>query len=128
MYCRQCSESSKYAVESCAINSVLSIFGKKWAMPVLLEMKLVNERIRFNKLQSRLYPITPKVLSARLREFEEAGLVKKHVISEMPVPEVEYELTKDALKVVAIISKLTEWSAERQSKVCSTMEKISSTN
>lgn len=122
MHCKKCSESSKYSVDSCAINRVLSIFGKKWAMPILLEMKLVNKSIRFNKLQARLYPITPKVLSARLREFEESELIKKNVISEMPVPEVEYELTNGALEVVDIIAKLTDWSTSRQKPVCATMQ------
>ncbi|MDY1591614.1 MAG: helix-turn-helix domain-containing protein [Methanofastidiosum sp.] len=62
----------------CTIYKTLNIMGEKWSLLILLELYRgeTNEK-RFNELKRGLKGITPKILSLRLSELEEQGLIKK---------------------------------------------------
>ena len=63
---------------------------------------------RFGELQRLLPGISPKTLSARLKELEKHGVVSKKVFDEMPL-RVEYSLTKKGESLKALISQMEAW-------------------
>ena len=69
-------------------------------------------KIRFNELLKNLNGISPKTLSDRLKELNEAGLIKREVFPEIP-PKVEYSLTQDGVEVRDAMIPLMEWAHKK---------------
>lgn len=67
-------------------------FGK-WSLELLLDLSGSGPS-GFQALRRRLNGITGRVLSAKLRELESRGFVRRTVLDERP-PRVEYRLTDD---------------------------------
>lgn len=65
------------------------ILSRRWAPEILLTLEQPR---RFNRILERMEPCSDRVLSVRLRELEEAGLVVRIVDAGPPV-KVEYQLT-----------------------------------
>jgi len=62
--------------DECTVNQTVTYLGKKWMLLIILELyKGDNYTRRFTEIKERLPGITAKVLSARLKELEEEGLV-----------------------------------------------------
>lgn len=95
-------------VEICPIRNVVSRFGNKWALLVILILS-ENGCCRFNQLGKLIPDISTKVLSNTLRTLEADGLVERTVYPEVPI-RVEYELTATGTSLVPIILQLTEWA------------------
>src|SRR3954464_10582838 len=68
----------------------LDIVGPKWALLIVEEL-LAGAR-RFTEIERALGEANPKMVTARLRELEAAGLVSRRTYAEVP-PRVEYALT-----------------------------------
>jgi DNA-binding HxlR family transcriptional regulator len=95
----------------CSLEGVLSVVGRKWA--ILAIGTLGNHgRLRFGSLLRKLPGVSPKTLTARLRELEEAGLVGRETFREIP-PRVEYFLTEDGERMRESMLPLMRWAAER---------------
>lgn len=95
-------------VEICPIRNVVSRFGNKWSLLVILILS-ENGSCRFNQLGKLIPDISTKVLSNTLRTLEADGLVERTVYPEVPI-RVEYELTATGTSLVPIIQQLTEWA------------------
>lgn len=67
------------------------------------------DKLRFNELLKNLNGISPKTLSDRLKELNEAGLIKREYFAEIP-PKVEYSLTQDGVEVRDAMMPLMEWA------------------
>lgn len=65
---------------------------------------------RFSALESTL-GVSPTTLSARLDEFEDAGLVTRTQYEEIP-PRVEYEATEKARDLDGVFRELRGWMRE----------------
>lgn len=89
----------------CPVHLVLSYIGSKWAILILQE--LFEGSRRTNEFLSALPGISTKTLTARLRELESYGLVKRTVFPEVP-PRVEYSLTPKGREVQPIMAALNE--------------------
>lgn len=87
----------------CPVQFTLSIIGSKWAILILKELFSGNRRT--NEFLSALPGISTKTLTARLRELEHYGLVKRTVFPEVP-PRVEYALTSKGREIQPIMSAL----------------------
>jgi DNA-binding HxlR family transcriptional regulator len=85
----------------CPVNLVLSYIGSKWAILILKELFHGNRRT--NEFLSALPGISTKTLTARLRELESNGLIKRTVFPEVP-PRVEYSLTAKGREVQPIMT------------------------
>jgi DNA-binding HxlR family transcriptional regulator len=68
--------------------------------------------LRFNELLHNLNGISPKTLSDRLKEMNEAGLINREFFPEIP-PRVEYSLTQDGVEVRDAIIPLMEWAHKK---------------
>ncbi|WP_241485006.1 winged helix-turn-helix transcriptional regulator [Nocardiopsis potens] len=80
----------------------------RWSTPILWVLK-EHGRQRFVQIQRRLPPITPKVLTQRLRQLERDGLITRTHHAEIP-PRVEYEISDLGRTLSPVFTALTEWS------------------
>ncbi len=69
-------------------------------------------KLRFNALLKNIHGISPKTLSDRLKELNEAGLIKREFFPEIP-PKVEYSLTQDGVEVRDAMIPLMEWAYKK---------------
>jgi DNA-binding HxlR family transcriptional regulator len=90
----------------CGVEVLLRVLDGKWS--VLIVRELLHGPRRFGELEAALAPITPKVLTDRLRAFEEKGVVTRQVFAEVP-PRVNYELTPLGETMVSVLHAMDEW-------------------
>lgn len=90
----------------CSVERALAIVGAKWTLLIL--HNLMDGPKRFGELQRIIRGAAPKMLTARLRELEQLGLVTRTVYPEIP-PRVEYELTEAGRSLRPIIDSLSRW-------------------
>ena len=61
---------------NCPIATTLGMLGKKWTMLVLRDIAM-RDMGRFSQLMRSIPGITPRMLSARLKELENQGMIVK---------------------------------------------------
>ncbi len=91
---------------SCNVERALTIVGAKWSLIVLHD--LMDGPKRFGALQRLIPSASAKMLTERLRELEQHGLVTRTVYPEVP-PRVEYALTETGRTVWPIVRSLDRW-------------------
>lgn len=64
--------------------------------------------LRFTELQRSIGSISQKVLTSKLREMEERGIIHRQIFPEVP-PRVEYSLTELGLTLKPIIDSMYQW-------------------
>jgi DNA-binding HxlR family transcriptional regulator len=77
-------------LKSCPIETTFKIIGKRWT--VLIIREILRGNTQFNRFMENIEGISPKVLTERLRELEQLGIIRRRIVSEYPV-KVEYSLT-----------------------------------
>jgi len=95
----------------CTVYQTVRYLTKKWALLIILELyKGEDYTKRFSELKDSLEGITPKVLSKRLKELEDEGLIGKRVdAGQFPVKS-EYFLTESGLGLIDVIKHLKQWA------------------
>ncbi|MHA2197558.1 MAG: winged helix-turn-helix transcriptional regulator [Promethearchaeota archaeon] len=88
--------------------------SKKWALLIIGTISNFD-KLRFNELLNNIKGISPKTLSDRLKEMNQAGLIKRDVFPEIP-PKVEYSLTTDGVEVRDAMIPLMEWAHKKSLK------------
>ncbi|MCU0629551.1 MAG: helix-turn-helix transcriptional regulator [Methanoregulaceae archaeon] len=97
--------------EGCTVNLTVKYLTKKWTLLVILELyKGKIHTRRFGELKDSLPGITSKVLSARLKELEDEGLVNRRVEAGCFPIKSEYTLTESGLEIVEIIKGMKRWA------------------
>jgi DNA-binding HxlR family transcriptional regulator len=94
-------------MEECYVKQVLSLFGKKYVMPIIRAL-LINDKLRFNEIEEKLGG-SPKTITSRLRELEALGLIRREVFNEIPI-RVEYSLTKKSKGLEDIFERIAIWA------------------
>ena len=87
----------------------IELIGRRWTGAIVF--LLLHSRCRFATLRDAIPDITDRMLSERLQELEEEGIVARTVVPETPV-RVEYALTKKGRGLASAIDAMTVW-AER---------------
>ncbi len=123
--CVRCLNRSKYEVDSCAVNAALKTAGTKWVLPILLELSVNGAPMRFRELEKTLFPITPKILSSRLRLLEKKGLVSRRVDGGKRGAAVTYALTKKGNGFSRAVMPIIEYyrKFDKESVVCRLLER-----
>ena len=83
------------------------LIGRRWTGAIIYV--LLKTRCRFADLRAAIPDITDRMLSDRLQELEQEGVVARTVVPETPV-RVEYELTKKGRALAAAIDAITAWA------------------
>jgi DNA-binding HxlR family transcriptional regulator len=87
----------------CPIAACMAVLGGAWT-PVLI-WKLSGEPRRFGELQRDVPAISPKMLTTRLRDLEEKGVVVREVVPTSP-PSVEYSLSVLGRELIPVINSI----------------------
>jgi DNA-binding HxlR family transcriptional regulator len=95
--------------DGCAIATALDHVGERWAMLIVRELLLGPKR--FTDLQDGLPGAGPKILAQRLRELEEAGILRRRTLAP-PASSQVYELTEWGARLEDVIVALGRWGAD----------------
>ena len=90
-------------------HSAVELIGRRWSGAII--QVLLGGRRRYGDLRAAIPEITDRMLSERLKELEEAGIVDRRVVPETPV-RVEYELTEKGRALEDALTAIGKW-AER---------------
>ena len=83
------------------------LIGRRWTGAIIF--MLMESRSRFATLRKEIPEITDRMLSERLFELEQEGIVERTVIPETPV-RVEYALTKKGRELATAIDAIGDWA------------------
>ena len=83
------------------------LIGRRWSGAIIFV--LLHSRCRFATLREAIPDITDRMLSERLQELEEEGIVERTVVPETPI-RVEYALTKKGRALSEPIEAITQWA------------------
>ena len=96
--------------KECTIYRTADFIGKRWTLPILLELHKGGGWKRYTLLKSRLGGITPKMLSERLKELEREGMVSKKTDAKNFPVKCEYSLTGSGKDFIGVIKEIKRWS------------------
>ena len=96
-------------MKCCPIDNTFKLIGKKFTVLIIRDM--MKNKTRFNQFLDSIEGINPKILSARLKEMEKTGLIKRKVYSEIPV-RVEYFLTEKGTGLKSILDQMASFSIQ----------------
>ncbi len=94
--------------DSCGIARALDVVGERWALLVVRE--LIHGPKRFTDLRTGLPRVGPDMLAARLRELEEAGVVRRGTLPP-PAASKIYELTEWGAELAPVLVALGRWGS-----------------
>lgn len=100
----------------CPIFKVADLIGKRWTIVVIQEIALNGEK-GFNAIIRRMGKISPKLLTARLRELERSGLVTRKVLTDSIPLRTSYALTEKGQELNGIITELRRWQAKHSPNI-----------
>ena len=91
----------------CGVHKAVDLIGSKWVLLILHH--LCKEKRGFNELLRLIDGISPRLLSQRLKDLAEHGLISKTIFPTNP-PHVEYALTEKGASLKGIIAQLGDWA------------------
>jgi DNA-binding HxlR family transcriptional regulator len=94
----------------CPVELAVDTIGGKWAVVILAHLKQGVHR--YGELRRRMPDVTEKMLTQRLRELTEAGLVERTVHEGVP-PTVSSRLSEEAEELAPVLQALYDWGERR---------------
>jgi DNA-binding HxlR family transcriptional regulator len=88
-------------------HAAIELIGKRWTGAIL--SALTERPLRFGELGKAVPGLSDRLLSQRLRELEEEGLVERVVEAGAPV-RVTYSLTQKGADLGPVIAELRSWA------------------
>jgi DNA-binding HxlR family transcriptional regulator len=90
-----------------ALTAVFALLGKRWTGVII--GSLLDRPARFAEMATAIPGITDAMLSTRLAELQEAGLVIRQVLPGPPIASV-YQLTDEGLALRPALTALAAWA------------------
>lgn len=87
--------------------SAFELLGKRWTG--LIIRVLMSGSKRFKDISQLIPNLSDRVLSERLRDLEEAKIVRRNVYPETPV-RIEYELTEKGHSLKPMMDACEKWA------------------
>ncbi|HEY4465986.1 MAG TPA: helix-turn-helix domain-containing protein [Streptosporangiaceae bacterium] len=94
--------------DPCGIARALDVIGDRWALLVVRE--LIFGPKRFVQLRNDLHGVSPNVLAQRLRDLENAGVLRRGTL-EPPASVPVYELTGRGRALEPVLLELGRWGS-----------------
>ncbi|HEY3057240.1 MAG TPA: helix-turn-helix domain-containing protein [Thermoanaerobaculia bacterium] len=85
----------------------IELIGRRWNGAII--SVLLRSRCRFADLRAAIPDITDRMLSDRLQELEQEGVLERTVLPETPV-RIEYSLTKKGRALASAFQAIGEWA------------------
>jgi DNA-binding HxlR family transcriptional regulator len=94
--------------DACRFAHALDLVGRRWALLIVRELMLGPKR--FTDLRAGLPHASSNILSERLRELEESGVVRRRKLPP-PISARVYELTEWGRELEPVVTQLGAWGA-----------------
>ena len=97
-----------YELETgCGVEACLEVVGGKWK-GLILHHLMQHGTLRFNQLQKLKPDLSPRILTAQLRELERDQVIVRKVYPVVP-PKVEYSLSPAGESLRGLIQAMQKW-------------------
>lgn len=96
---------NKTYAQWCPVSRALDIVGERWTLLIVRDLGLGVRR--FSELQADLVGISPSLLSGRLRQLTEAGVIER--------VGVQYQLTDRGVDLLDVVGELGRWGVDLMS-------------
>jgi DNA-binding HxlR family transcriptional regulator len=100
--CRRC-EPVAFEVRRAA-----GLLERRWVLQVVVAAH--SGAVRFNEFGESVVGISPRMLTARLRDLEEAGMIERTVLPDSSPPGVEYRLTDRGRALAPLVAALHQYA------------------
>ena len=100
------SENERRLQDTCGLTYAMILTKGRWTVNVL--WRIYNGDNRYGLIKREIEGISEKMLSQRLRDLEEMGLIIRENFNELP-PRVEYKLSESGEAFIPVILALCEW-------------------
>jgi DNA-binding HxlR family transcriptional regulator len=91
----------------CSVARALDVVGDRWTLLIIREL-LLRGASRFTDLKHGLPGVATNLLSGRLKELEDLGLITRRA-APPPVATTLYDLTDDGLALEPVLKALGSW-------------------
>jgi DNA-binding HxlR family transcriptional regulator len=98
----------------CPLSDCMAFIGGAWTPNII--WYLSSGPRRFSELRADIPLVSAKVLTQRLRELEERGILSRTVMETSP-PSVEYALTELGVEFMPVIRAITEVGQRLKNRV-----------
>ncbi|HEB71251.1 MAG TPA: transcriptional regulator [Nitrospirae bacterium] len=89
----------------CPLSPCIKLLAGAWTLEIIWHIK--NSPKRYGQLRRLLGKISSKVLTTRLRQLQERGVVFRKVIPSVP-PMVEYGLTDNGKQLIPVLNAISK--------------------
>jgi DNA-binding HxlR family transcriptional regulator len=89
------------------VRRTADLLERRWQISIIYAA--LNGAQRFNEFAQAIEGISPRMLTGRLRELEEAGLLERRVLPTRP-PSVEYRLTPQGARLRPLIEAMRDYA------------------
>lgn len=96
------------------LGEALARVGDRWTL--LIVDALMGGPLRFNDIDAALPGISPNILSARLKQLEQQGIVVSRPYSRRPL-RLDYELSARGSELAGALRMLAQWGARASDDV-----------
>src|SRR5689334_4143518 len=89
-------------------HEAVELVGKRWTGAILYVL-LHGGRLRFTEIANAVPDLSDRLLSERMKELEQRGIVARHVSEGTPT-KVCYELTEKGRQLAPAMAELKSWA------------------
>lgn len=90
-----------------AYSKAIEIIGRRWSGSIIRSMLAGTSR--FGEILAAVPGLSDRLLSERLKQLEQEGIVERTVVPSTPV-RIEYHLTDKGLGLGAVVRSVNEWA------------------
>ncbi|KEQ02904.1 winged helix-turn-helix transcriptional regulator [Pseudorhizobium pelagicum] len=90
------------------VRRVMTVLSGRWKLPILFRL-FAQPSMRASQLLRDISDISQKMLTQRLRELENDGVIQRRDFGEQP-PRVEYSLTSLGLELMPVLIAMRSFS------------------
>jgi DNA-binding HxlR family transcriptional regulator len=88
-------------------HSAIELIGRRWTGAIITVM--LQGATRFCEIREGIPGISDRLLTARLKELEEHGIVRREVTAARP-PQVAYRLTEKGRALGPVLDVVGDWA------------------
>src|SRR5687768_11474264 len=104
---RKPSETEVLAPFCPSYTKAIEIIGRRWTGAIVRSM--LTGASRFSEILAAVPNLSDRLLSERLKELENEGIVVRHVTPSTPV-RVEYALTEKGASLASVVREVAHWA------------------
>ena len=99
-------------IKNCPIETAFQHIGRKWAINIIRDMFIGKKK--FREFLEANPELSGKVLSQRLKELEDDGIISKKIVSKTPL-KAEYELADKGKNLDNVLYEIIMYSMKNYS-------------